>query len=55
MKVTCCEAHQFPNDDIVAIDYTQICNSSFNTKNINYFSYFLILFLSCGVFIFSNF
>lgn len=30
MKIvaTCCQAHSFPDDDTVAIDYSEICNSA---------------------------
>eukprot|EP00981_Chlorochromonas_danica_P008073 scaffold1962_cov180-Ochromonas_danica.AAC.8 len=28
ITATCCDAHDFPDDDAVAIDYNDICNSA---------------------------
>eukprot|EP01038_Epipyxis_sp_PR26KG_P009634 gene9634-12972_t len=28
IKVSCCQAQSFPNDDTAAIDYSKVCNSS---------------------------
>jgi hypothetical protein len=35
MKATCCSAHVFPNDDTVAINYGDICNSAFSMKSMS--------------------
>jgi hypothetical protein len=28
ITATCCQAYNFPSDDAIAIDYTEICNSA---------------------------
>ena len=35
MYPKCCTANSFPDDDTIAIDYTQICNSGTSTMQLN--------------------
>lgn len=34
MTATCCEAHNFPDDDTVALDFSDICNSGRKTASV---------------------
>ncbi len=38
---TCCEAKKFSNDDIIPIDYNDVCNSAFSP--VKYSNYILVL------------